>query len=972
MDSSAAPRWRALLEITRSLGVSLDLKTVLPKVLDNVFRILPQATRGWILIAEKPSGRLQAYAVRQPEGWSDAPPHISRTLTGKVLGEGKAILSSDAGEDERFQSSESVLDLKMRSLLCAPLVGAPNEPLGMIHLDAQDPSRPFSADDLDVLVNIANLVGQAVAHARLHETALQFDRRERDLATASQVQMHFLPQERPTLSGYELFDYYNPADAVGGDYFGYTQLPNGQLAIGVGDVAGHGVPAALLMARLCAEARYCLVTHPVPADAVRALNRHLTRQNLNFFITFALCVIDPQRHEMTVVNAGHLPPLLLSAHNGEITPIGTEIARPPLGIDSAIRYEQATIPMCSGDVVMLYTDGVSEARTRDGTMYGSDRVQAAIARAQGAEQAVRSLLEDVQRFLGGAEQEDDMCIVALAVQGGLMNDCFALLGVALLAVSTTAEPVAGQVTETRPAASREAIVADWMRQDFQAIRLPPELEQAREAWRREHLASPEARHDDVMLEPLPGFVNPRDAVVEQRLVARVLDELQAADPALRRERDALVQSGLPGCEPRWRQLYIRACELRRGQRLQPLLAQWTRFVFSRQPHIPASWKYTEVLSDAHTDRHRNYRPGSALQLLEMDGLWGRVRTLIEDPAGMIRDPDVAYDGRHLLFAWKKSDRQDDFHLYEMDLETSSIRQLTAGLGFADYEGAYLPDGNIVFSSTRCCQTVDCNWVDVSNLYGMDGDGRFLRRLGFDQVHTIFPTVTDDGRVLFTRWEYNDRGQIYPQPLFQMRSDGTNQQEFYGGNSWFPTNIIHARKVPGSRQVLAVVTGHHRPAHGKLALIDPGQGRQEGAGVQLIAPRRPTDYVRVDQYALAGTQFQYPYPLDEQHCLVTLALPTPQGKLGRFDGYFLDAAGHRELLIEGQSAGEDGVGCKQILPLAARPRPPARPSTVDFRRTAGTVYLQDIYQGPGLAGIPRGTVAGCGWWRSSIGPRPSGG
>ena len=231
----------------------------------------------------------------------------------------------------------------------------------------------------------------------------------------------------------------------------------------------------------------------------------------------------------------------------------------------------------------------------------------------------------------------------------------------------------------------------------------------------------------------------------------------------------------------------------------------------------------------------------------------------------------------------------------------------------------------------------------------------MRRVGFDQVHTIVPTVTDDNRVLYTRWEYSDRGQIYPQPLFQMYPDGTNQRELYGANSWFPTNIIHARKIPGSRKVLAVVTGHHRPAHGKLAVIDPAMGRQEGRGLQLIAPRRRVDYVRVDRYALQGNQFQYPYPLDEHHFLVAMALPTPSGELGRFDIYFRDDQGRRELLVQGDRCGNKGMGCKQIIPLADRPSVRPRPSLVDYRKQTGTFYIQDIYQGPGLENVPRGTV-----------------
>jgi len=522
-----------------------------------------------------------------------------------------------------------------------------------------------------------------------------------------------------------------------------------------------------------------------------------------------------------------------------------------------------------------------------------------------------------------------------------------LVAAALSAVVHGAEPGA-----RREAASRESIVADWTLQDYVSVRLPRELEQRKEAWREEHLTAPESKPDAPVPEDLACFRSDRDAVVEHRMVGRVLEELGDEAGSARSEADTLLASAVPGADRRWKELYVRACELRRAKRLAALGERWTRFVFNQHRHIPNTWKYTEGLSDAQGGRF--FRPGSSLNVLEMDGHYGSVRTLIEDPRGMLRNPDVSYDGDRILFAWKKSDREDDYHLYEMDAATEQVRQLTHGLHVADYEGVYLPDGNIVFSSTRCIQTVDCNWMEVSNLYLMDSAGRYMRRVGFDQVHTIFPTVTDDGRVLYTRWDYNDRGQIYTQPLFQMNSDGAYQREFYGGNSWFPTNIVHARKIPGSRNVLAIVTGHHTAAHGKLAIIDPAKGRQEGRGVQLIAPVRKTEPIRVDKYGLGGNQFQYPYPLDEERFLVTLALPTPAGELGRFNIYFMDQAGRRELLVEGKEVGE-GIGCRQIVPLALRKAASVRPSRVDYRKTTGTFYLQDVYQGLALAGVPRGTV-----------------
>ena len=504
----------------------------------------------------------------------------------------------------------------------------------------------------------------------------------------------------------------------------------------------------------------------------------------------------------------------------------------------------------------------------------------------------------------------------------------------------------------RQAASREAIERDWMLQDSTSIDLPEELERARREWRRRHLKANESMAEAPVPERLACFVSDRESVVERRMIDRVLAELAEEGEPIRSGARRLALARAPGSDPRWRRLYLRACELRRGRRLAPLLARWRRFVFNQHRHIKGSWKYTEGLSNAGA--YRFFAPGASLNVLEMDGPYGTVRTLLADADGVLRNPDVSYDGRRLLFAWKKSDRGDDYHLYEMDLATRQVRQLTSGEQLADYEGVYLPDGNIVFSSTRCIQSVDCNWVEVSNLFLMDRRGRYIRRIGFDQVHTIFPTVTDDGRVLYTRWEYNDRAQIYPQPLFQMNLDGTNQRELYGGSSWFPTNIIHARKLPGSDKVVAIVTGHHTPAHGKLALIDPARGRQEGRGVQLLAPRRRIQPVRVDRYAQSGCQFQYPYPLSEEQFLVTLALPTPRGKLGRFSIYLVDLDGRRELLVEGDGTGQ-GVGCRQIVPLHPRTGFAARASSVDYRKTTGTFYVQDVHEGPGLAGVARGTI-----------------
>lgn len=404
---------------------------------------------------------------------------------------------------------------------------------------------------------------------------------------------------------------------------------------------------------------------------------------------------------------------------------------------------------------------------------------------------------------------------------------------------------------------------------------------------------------------------------------------------------ALVESSLlaeAGGDPAW---------------LRTLRVEAPRVLFIKRHTIrPSFYAYTEGQSDGQTEKH--FLPGSALCLLDMTSGSPVVTTLLEDKTGAIRDLDVSYDADRILFAWKKGPKiqDDDYHLYEMEWKTRKIRQLTFGKGVADYEGRYLPNGDIVFTSSRCVQTVDCWKTEVSNLYTCDGDGKYLRRLGFDQVHTTYPTVLNDGRILYTRWDYNDRGQVYPQPLFQMNPDGTGQTEYYGNNSYFPTTTHHARAIPGSDKVLAVLHGHHTWQAGQLAIIDRSKGTQEAAGVQLVAPVRETTAVKVDRYGQEAPLYRHPYPLNEREFIAAINLEAKdrKDKGGRFGLYYVDVDGKRELLVH-----DSDVSCAHPVPLRKRERPPQRPSTVDYTKDYGTYFVQDVYVGPGLEGVKRGTI-----------------
>lgn len=398
-------------------------------------------------------------------------------------------------------------------------------------------------------------------------------------------------------------------------------------------------------------------------------------------------------------------------------------------------------------------------------------------------------------------------------------------------------------------------------------------------------------------------------------------------------------------DAKWSQLYQRACHYRRIVRMKPYMDKIRKIVFTRHYTMGGLFQgFQEGLGD---NRCKAYAGGSALCLLTFDTYYSTYKTLLEERTGVIKDPDVSFDGKKIVFAWTKDNQ--GFHLYETEAENpAAVRQITAnptGLTISDFDPCYLPNGDILFQSSRCFQLVDCYFNIVSNLYTCNSAGRHLRRIGFDQVQTFYPTMMDDGKVLYTRWEYNDRSQVYSMGLFTMFPDGSHQEALYGNQSWWPTSIIHGRKIPKTGKVLAVLSGHHTAYSGELAIFDPNRGREEASGVQLVAPVRKAAPVKQDN---GGVQFrfQFPYPLDE----TTFLTGWRSNDSSPFALYFMNADGKRELL-----AWDKEKSINRPVPLAARPAPFQLASTVDYRDSTGVFTMQDIYEGPGLRGVARGTI-----------------
>jgi len=402
---------RALLEISQQVGKALGLSETLAKLIETLFTIFPQADRGVVLLRNSQTGRLvpQAFHCRQQTGqW---PMRISRTIVQQVVTTKQAILSADAMTDARFRLSDSIVDFQIRSVMCAPLVDSSGEALGVIQIDTRDPRQRFSQEDLELLASVACQAAILVQNVRLQELAMQEQLYERELALAYEVQLGFLPADRPTLPDYEFFDYYMPAKQIGGDYFDYVELAGGRWAVFVADVSGKGIPAALLAARLSAELRYCLTVEADPCEALGRLNRIFCQRRWEGrFVTALLAILDPSRHELSLLSAGHLPPLWRRS-DGQVTVLAEQITELPLGVECRTRYSQQTILLSPGESVLIFTDGVPDAMNAAGQFYGQDRLVQTVAAAPAAvEELVEALVEDVHQFVGQHQSTDDICI----------------------------------------------------------------------------------------------------------------------------------------------------------------------------------------------------------------------------------------------------------------------------------------------------------------------------------------------------------------------------------------------------------------------------------------------------------------------------------------------------------------------------------------------------------------------------------
>lgn len=360
------------------------------------------------------------------------------------------------------------------------------------------------------------------------------------------------------------------------------------------------------------------------------------------------------------------------------------------------------------------------------------------------------------------------------------------------------------------------------------------------------------------------------------------------------------------------------------ERLAPELrsAGAREIVFAaRHPGGDGHWYANFGYYARDTNRKVYGRPGG--RLYRLDIATGRVTVLLDDPEGSVRDPCVHYDGKRIVFSYRQG-RSQHFNLFEINADGTGLRRVTDG-PWDDIEPAYLPDGGIVFCSSRCKRWVNCWLTEVAVLYRCDGDGRNMRPLSSNNEHDNTPWVLPDGRILYQRWEYVDRSQVDFHHLWTMNPDGTGQTVYFG-NMHPGTVMIDAKPIPGGNRVLAVFSpGHGQREHeGPFYVVDPNYGPDEPKAARRVP----------------GLSGRDPFPVG--------------------DRWILYAAGRAIRVADYEGTGFDLYAdpvfeLHEPRPLGPRPRETVIPPRTRESEASGRLLLADVHLGRNMAGVRRGEI-----------------
>jgi sigma-B regulation protein RsbU (phosphoserine phosphatase) len=413
LEAQPSERLALLLEISTELTQTMSTEELLPKIVEKLFTVFRQADRAFIILKE--DDKLIGKVIKTRRQGEDDKTRFSRKIVNLCIEKGQAILSEDASSDTKFDLSQSIADCKIRSMVCAPLLSRGSGlAFGVIQLDTQDRFKKFTQDDLRLLIAVAAQAAAAIENAKMHESLVIAAELGRDLQLAHRVQIGFLPKKLPQVPGYDFYACYKSAQEVGGDYYDFIPLPNNRFGVMIGDVAGKGIPAALLMAKVSSDARFCTLTEPSLVEAIGKLNEQMQEAGLlDRFVTFGACVLDLHQHSMTVVNAGHIPPLIYRAATKTFEQGCTKDQTGfPLGILEGIPYDCNTVTLNVGDCVVLITDGISESKNREEKDFGMEGLLSCLNPGPMNPKSMgERLLDAVNKHAIGRKPHDDLTVV---------------------------------------------------------------------------------------------------------------------------------------------------------------------------------------------------------------------------------------------------------------------------------------------------------------------------------------------------------------------------------------------------------------------------------------------------------------------------------------------------------------------------------------------------------------------------------
>jgi serine phosphatase RsbU (regulator of sigma subunit) len=391
-----------------NLEKTLELEPLLNQIADTLLAVFKEAVRCFVLLLDD-AGRPVPKVVKCRRGGA-AEARFSRGIVRRAVESMRSYLASDTPGSAGGEP---------RSVMCVPLATSDGRAFGAIELETRDRSERFTAAELHLLTIIANLASVSVERVQLHEKAQAQAVTQSQINLAREVQRGFLPRELPAVAGYEFYSHYSPALTVGGDFYDFVPLPGGRMGIVLGDVAGKGVPAALLVAKLSSEVRFSLLSEPDPARAVILLNRQMGEALQDLFVTMVVMVLDPSAHRMTVVNAGHTSPKVYRGADRTLSEvIGLDPTGVPLGVDRKYKYGAVVVALEPGDTVTAYTDGVTDAMSPAGKTFGSRALEKHLMPPEGhgpdaarPKRVGEALMNAVRKHAGGRPQSDDIALV---------------------------------------------------------------------------------------------------------------------------------------------------------------------------------------------------------------------------------------------------------------------------------------------------------------------------------------------------------------------------------------------------------------------------------------------------------------------------------------------------------------------------------------------------------------------------------